>query len=87
MLTQIQKNIGISELRGKLSKYFRDAGKAPVIVTMDRGKRTRVVIDVDVYNALVHTWGEQNKQEELQKEFNAWERASDEALVAMEKKQ
>lgn len=53
MLTKIQKNIGISELRKNLPKYLKDAKKEPLVVSLDRGKDLRVVVGVDLYNSLI----------------------------------
>ncbi|HEC30396.1 MAG TPA: type II toxin-antitoxin system Phd/YefM family antitoxin [Candidatus Yonathbacteria bacterium] len=53
MLTKVQKNIGISELRENLPKYLRDAKKEPLVVSLNRGKDLRVVVDVDLYNNLI----------------------------------
>jgi len=56
MLTKIQKNIGISELRKNLSKYLNNAKKEPLVVSLGRGKDLRVVVDVNLYNSLIEAY-------------------------------
>ena len=55
MLNKIQKPVSITELRQDISKYFKKAKDAPLLVSLDRGRDARVVIDVDKYNDLIET--------------------------------
>ncbi len=67
MLTKIQKNIGISELRKHLPKYLKDAKKEPLVVSLDRGKNIRVVLDVNLYNSLLEFHEDYQDAKELEK--------------------
>lgn len=53
MLTKIKKNIGVSEFRKDISKYLKKAKDEPIVVSLNRGKDSRVVLDTDLYNYFV----------------------------------
>ena len=66
MVTKIEKHIGISDFRKNLSQYFKDAKRKPLVVAGNRGKDTRVVVDVGLYNELVGAYEDRLDAECLQ---------------------
>lgn len=65
MATKIEKQISISEVRANMAKYFKDAGKAPVVVSLDRGRNTRVILGSKFYNELVEAYEDKRDAEQL----------------------
>jgi len=65
MATKIEKQIPISEVRANMAKYFNDAGKNPVVVSLDRGKDTRVIINSKFYNELIDAYEDKIDAEEM----------------------
>jgi len=59
MITKVQKYINASDFRKNLSRYLKSAKKNPLVISTDRGKDTRVVLDADLYNELVEAYENQ----------------------------
>ena len=67
MATKIEKQIPISEVRANMAKYFKSAGKDPAVVSLARGKRTRVILSSKFYNELMEAYEDKMDAEELVK--------------------
>ena len=65
MATKIEKQIPISEVRANMAKYFNDAGKNPVVVSLNRGKDTRVILNSKFYNELIDAYEDKIDAEEM----------------------
>ena len=65
MLTKIKKNIGVSEFRKDISKYLKQAKDEPVVVSLNRGKDSRVVIDTELYNYFIDMAEDSQDAQEL----------------------
>lgn len=73
MATKIEKQIPISEVRANMAKYFKNAEKSPVIVSLERGRSTRVILSSKFYNELMEAYEDKQDTEnliKLQKENN-----------------
>ena len=53
MITKVQKYISASDFRKNFSHYLKSAKKNPLVISTNRGRDTRVVLDADLYNELV----------------------------------
>lgn len=56
MLTKIHKTIQTSELRKNLSLHLKKTKDEPVMISINRGEQTCVIIDSDLYNALIEAY-------------------------------
>ena len=48
-----------------MAKYFKRAGKDPVVVSLDRGRSTRVILNSKFYNELMEAYEDKRDAEEL----------------------
>lgn len=65
MATKIEKQIPISEVRANMAKYFKNAEKNPVIVSLERGRSTRVILSSKFYNELMEAYEDKRDAGEL----------------------
>lgn len=48
-----------------MAKYFKNAEKNPVIVSLERGRSTRVILSSKFYNELMEAYEDKQDAEEL----------------------
>lgn len=48
-----------------MAKYFKNAEKSPVIVSLERGRSTRVILSSKFYNELMEAYEDKQDAEEL----------------------
>jgi prevent-host-death family protein len=62
MICKVQKQIRASDFRKNLAQHIKDAKEGPVVISR-RGSDTRVLIDINLYNALVEAYERCQKEE------------------------
>ena len=67
MITKVQKYINVADFRKNLSRHLKNAKNNPLVISTNRGKDTRVVLDTDLYNELVEAYENQIDSECLVK--------------------
>jgi len=48
-----------------MAKYFKNAEKNPIIVSLDRGKSSRVILSSKFYNELMEAYEDKQDAEEM----------------------
>ncbi len=66
MLTKVQKQIKVAELRSNLAKYLDLSSTEPVVVSAGRSDGSRVLLDSELYNHLLEAYENQQDAKKLQ---------------------
>lgn len=56
MLTKVHNSIQATDFRKNLAKYLKASKKNPLVISVDRGGETRVIMNSALYNLLIEAY-------------------------------
>ncbi len=66
MFSKIPTTVRTSELRKNFSHYIQASAKSPVVISIERGGDTRVLLARDLYNMLVSVYEDAQERKMLE---------------------